>query len=102
METKVCKVCGRGLPETDFRIGRGGVRCGVCNSCAHEKRVQNRLKRAKIGGSEPISDPAFDGQTIGDVWRTMCRAEKWLESRGCVITLDGEFHETKVRKLKKE
>lgn len=32
----------------------------------------------------------------------MCRAEKWLESRGCVITLDGEFHETKIRKLKKE
>lgn len=32
----------------------------------------------------------------------MCRAEKWLESRGCVITLDGEFREVKVRKLKKE
>lgn len=54
------------------------------------------------GKTAPFSDPAFDGQTVGDVWRLMCRAEKWLESRGCVITLDGEFHETKVRKLKKE
>lgn len=104
METKVCKVCGRELPEAKFRIGRGGVRCGVCNSCAHDKRVQNRLERAKIGGvgSGPISDPDFDGKTIGDVWRLMCRAQKWLESRGCVITLDGKYVEVKERKLKKE
>lgn len=54
------------------------------------------------GKTAPFSDPDFDGKTIGDVWRQMCRAEKWLESRGCVITLDGEFHETKIRKLKKE
>lgn len=54
------------------------------------------------GKSAPFSDPDFDGKPIGEVWRQMCRAEKWLESRGCVITLDGEFHETKIRKLKKE
>lgn len=32
----------------------------------------------------------------------MGRAEKWLESRGFIIHLDGEFHETKIRKLKFE
>ena len=54
------------------------------------------------GKTAPFSDPDFDGKTIGDVWCQMCRAQKWLESRGCVITLDGEFHETKIRKLNKE
>lgn len=33
METKVCKVCERELPETDFPIGRGGIRIGTCREC---------------------------------------------------------------------
>lgn len=32
----------------------------------------------------------------------MGRAKKWLESRGYVIQLSGEYHETKIRKLKFE
>lgn len=33
----------------------------------------------------------------------MCRAEKWLNSReGYLVRLEGEYHETKIRKLKKE
>jgi hypothetical protein len=34
--------------------------------------------------------------------RMMGRAKKWLESRGFVIRLSGEYHETKIRKLKFE
>lgn len=103
---KTCRVCGRELPETDFPKGRGGVRGGVCKECRASARRETMMRnRAQMGGggkSAPFSDPDFDGKPIGEVWRQMCRAEKWLESRGCVITLDGEFHETKIRKLKKE
>ena len=38
----------------------------------------------------------------GGVWRLMCRAKKWLDSRGYVIQLSGEYREVKIRKLKKE
>lgn len=59
---------------------------------------------AKPGGGKtsPVSDPDFDGRDPGEVWRQMCRAKKWLESRGYVIQLSGEYHETKIRKLKLE
>lgn len=30
----------------------------------------------------------------------MGRAKRWLESRGYVITLKGEYHETKIRQVK--
>ena len=104
METRTCINCGRELPVTSFRLSKGGARVATCNECINEKRAETRYKHSQIGGGKtaPFSDPDFDGKTIGDVWRLMCRAEKWLESRGCVITLDGEFHETKIRKLKKE
>lgn len=71
---------------------------------SHSRFTPHKAARQAQRGSKtaPFSDPDFDGKTIGDVWRQMCRAQKWLESRGCVITLDGEFHETKIRKLKKE
>ena len=105
METKTCKVCGRELPEADFPMNRWGRRVGVCKECRTAALRETKARnRAQSGGGRqaPFSDPDFDGKTIGDVWRLMCRAEKWLESRGCVITLDGEFREVKVRKLKKE
>lgn len=54
------------------------------------------------GGQAPFSDPDFDGQAPGEVWRMMCRAKKWLESRGFSITLAGEYRETKIRKLRME
>lgn len=104
METKVCKVCGRELPETDFPMGRYGIRIGTCKECRTAALRQTKAaKRAQMGGkTAPFSDAAFDGKSIGDVWRLMCRAEKWLTSSGYVIQLDGEYREVKIRKLKKE
>lgn len=105
METKTCKVCGRELPYADFPMGRYGIRINTCKECrANALRETKAAKRAQTGGGKtaPFPDPDFDGKTIGEVWHQMCRAEKWLESRGCVIKLDGEYREVKVRKLKKE
>ena len=104
METKICKVCGRELPVTDFRLSKGGARCSVCNGCVAEKRAQSRYERSQIGGGKtaPVSDELFDGKEPGEVMRMMGRAKKWLESRGYVIQLSGEYHETKIRKLKFE
>lgn len=111
METKTCSHCKRELPTAMFQR-KTSAPDGLqpqCRDCIREYNRRWRLSKASSatvcgggGKTAPFSDPAFDGQTVGDVWRLMCRAEKWLESRGCVITLDGEFHETKVRKLKKE
>lgn len=104
MEAKVCKVCGHERPLSQFANNRYGTPLSTCRECIAEKRAQTRYNRAQMGGGKtaPFSDAAFDGQSIGDVWRLMCRAKKWLESRGCIITLDGEFREVKIRKLKKE
>lgn len=54
------------------------------------------------GKTAPFFDPDFDGKEPGEVMRMMGRAKKWLESRGYVIQLSGEYHETKIRKLKFE
>lgn len=103
METKTCKVCGRELPLTEFRITRSGSRCNTCEACRSEKRAQMRYERVQMGGQDrPVSDPDFDGKEPGEVMRMMGRAKKWLESRGFVIQLSGEYHETKIRKLKFE
>lgn len=50
METKICKVCGRELPWTEFRLTKGEVRVGTCNACITEKRAQTRYERAQVGG----------------------------------------------------
>ena len=104
METRTCKVCGRELPETNFPMGRWG-RVNTCKECrAAALRETKAAKRARMGGANrpPFSDPDFDGQAPGEVWRMMCRAKKWLESRGFSITLAGEYRETKIRKLRIE
>lgn len=54
------------------------------------------------GKTAPFSDPDFANMSIGEVVRLMGRAKQWLESRGCRITLHGDFIETKTRKLKFE
>lgn len=102
METRECKVCGRELPLTDFRMTKGGGRAGTCNGCIAERRAQARYDRIKSGGTAPVSDPDFDNLSVGEVVRLMGRAKKWLESRNCHITLYGDFIETKTKKLKFE
>ena len=57
METKICKVCGRELPETDFRLTKGQVRAATCNACIAEKRAQMRYERAQVGGVNPLPFP---------------------------------------------
>lgn len=104
-ETKVCKVCGRELPLTKFRLSKCGNPVDTCNECIASKRAETRRNHRIRGGgavTAPFSDPDFDGLHPGEVWRKMCSAKKWLESRGFVIQLDGEYRETKVRKLKLE
>jgi ribosome-binding protein aMBF1 (putative translation factor) len=39
METKICKDCGRELPETNFKKTRWGTLANVCNECATRKRM---------------------------------------------------------------
>ena len=104
METKICKVCGRELPWTEFRLTKGDVRAATCNACINEKRAQTRYERAQMGGGkqQPFSDTDLDNKEPREVLQLMGRAKKWLESRGFVIQLSGEYRETKIRKLKFE
>ena len=102
METKVCKTCGKELPLSSFSNNRFGP-VSVCRECVKEKYRDTHFNRANpVLIDKPISDPDFDAQFPGDVWRMMCRAKKWLESRGFIIKLDGEYREVKVKKLKLE
>lgn len=105
METKTCRICERELPETCFPMNRWGKRAGVCTECRTAAMRENKAqKRAQMGGGKtaPFSDADFDGKEPREVIQLMSRAKKWLESRGFVIQLSGEFHETKIRKLKFE
>lgn len=103
METKTCKICERELPVSEFKRTKGGARQSTCRECVHAALVQTKAaKRIALSRGGDFSDPDFDGKELGDVWRLMCRAKHWLESRGCVIRLDGELREVKIRKLKIE
>lgn len=103
METKICNTCNRELPLSDFSLTRLGNRMAVCRDCVNEKRAQTRYNHAPVGGVKmpSFSDPDFDGKDPGEVWRQMCRAEKWLTSRGYTISLSGSYREVKIRQLKK-
>lgn len=58
METKVCKVCGRELPETDFPMGRYGIRIGTCKERrANALRETKAARRAQMGGVKPLPFP---------------------------------------------
>ncbi len=50
METKVCKVCGRALLETDFRVTRWGGRADTCNDCINAARRETRIQNKAQGG----------------------------------------------------
>lgn len=51
METKVCKVCGKELPITEFRktpICPNGV--NTCNKCSARKRAENKERNEAFEG----------------------------------------------------
>ena len=103
METTMkCKKCGQDLPDEAFRLTKGGVRSNTCTECINSATKAAKQRQQFGGGSRPFSDPDFDGKTIREVMDIMSRAKRWMESRGCIINLSGEHHETKIRKLKFE
>lgn len=101
-ETQTCTACRRTLPLADFRRTRWGTPARVCCECIASKAADTRHNRTATEADKPaaVHDPDFDSMAIGDVWRLMCRGRRWLESRGCKISLSGEYHHTTVRKLK--
>lgn len=51
METKVCKVCGKELPITEFRktpICPNGV--NTCHKCSARKRAENKERKEVFEG----------------------------------------------------
>lgn len=102
METKICKRCGNELPITQFRTTRWGAKAHTCTRCITAARHSVRSSSNTGGKTPPFSDPDFDGKSLREVMDMMSRAKRWLESRGCIINLSGEYHETKIRKLKFE
>ena len=78
----------------------GGGYSDACKECIREKHLATRASHHPQQLALAYSDPEFDGQTIGDVFRLMGRAKHWLESRGCTIKLEGEYIETRTHKLK--
>lgn len=104
METKICKVCGRELPLSQFANNRYGTPLSTCRECVNEKRAQTRYDRINSGGGKtaPFSDAAFDGKEPREVIDTMVRCRKWLESRGFEITMSCIYKEVKIRKIRLE
>lgn len=108
METKTCTKCGRELPLSEFHANSktkdGKVsQCKDCiNRYFHEYYNRKKINPHRGGGenNRPFSDPDFDGKENVEVIQMMGRAKRWLESRGYVITLKGEYHETKIRQVK--
>lgn len=50
METKICKICGRELPKTKFRITRWGQPADTCNECIKAKLRETKAVKKEIGG----------------------------------------------------
>lgn len=102
--TQICRECGEELPPEAFGITKKGTRFKTCKRCVNFKRMQtcDRKKRLykNVDCEEIYHSPEFDGMQMGDVVRLVGRAVRWLESRGCVIRIHGEYKEVKVRSLK--
>lgn len=50
METKICKVCGRELPETSFRKVKGRGYGNTCKECCSEALKEAAYQRKTEGG----------------------------------------------------
>ena len=51
METKICKVCGKELPISEFRktpIRPDGL--DTCNKCISRKRAENKERKVAFDG----------------------------------------------------
>lgn len=104
MESKVCKACGRELPENMFMRTKCGVLMNTCRECrSMAMRETNARKQTQRGGKQtPFSDPDFDGKEPREVIDIMVRCRKWLESRGFEIAMTCVYKEIKIRKIKLE
>lgn len=92
METKICKSCGKELPLDAFRVQRSGSRSHTCNECTVAKQRATIAKNRALKQTQPpkiSQDTDFDGWQQVEVIQLMSRAKKWLEQRGCSITLRG-------------
>lgn len=98
-ETKVCKVCGRELPMSEFRPQRNNSRSNTCYTCATAKRRANKMLVGATERCQPFYDADFEGKQPVEVIQLMSRAKKWLESRGYEITLRGKYTITKEVKF---
>lgn len=55
--TKVCKVCERELPLSEFRTVVGGNKVNTCYTCSNAKRAET-FKAKRMGGvSRAASNP---------------------------------------------
>ena len=104
MESKVCKACGRELPENMFLRTKGGVLMNTCRECRSMAMRETKARKQTQGGGKqtPFSDPDFDGKEPREVIDTMVRCRKWLESRGFEIAMTCVYKEIKIRKIKLE
>lgn len=67
MEIKICKVCGRELPLSQFANSRYGTPLSTCRECVNEKRAETRYNRAQVGGVKPLPFPtptSTDAQSV--------------------------------------
>ena len=91
-KVRVCKVCERELPITDFATTRSGSKRETCNKCCADARRESKenriIEQRKI---ELSHDALFDGKQPVEVIQIMTRGKKWLESRGYEIVLRGSY-----------
>lgn len=58
MESKVCKACGRELPENMFMRTKGGVLMNTCRECrSMAMRETKARKQTQRGGINPLPFP---------------------------------------------
>ena len=50
-ETKICKVCGKELPMSEFNLSGGG-RLNTCKACVSEAKSRGRAAKKKVRNFE--------------------------------------------------
>lgn len=59
MESKVCKACGRELPENMFMRTKGGVLMNTCRECRSMAMLETKARKQtqRGGGINPLPFP---------------------------------------------